>query len=681
MWGNRKREANVTPPTHIMSSDQEQTGQAELYEEEAEMEEQEDEEEDEEENEEDDTDSDDEYSDEDSDDSSLKYGRRVRRAPRSQGLFPHPLDGPQSYRNAMPYREQYLRAFSAAVREKPNWTGKVLDRQLFAKWVREAQLQDNFSSDHAVLTWMPDDIEFAYRELVDEYKPFVEQMKQSGVPIEPDVDCVWRSDGLIDEELRKQLINAVATLENIAEGEKDWHPGSDKQVLDLVHPSLWPVVYGRSLSAIDRKPIQNPRDKESDWEGFSKRFCWLPSEFEVSADGAETKISSYINNLSSPKQKELFYPILERIFAKFVPLFNHVLGDLKAKKHISKKVTADAGHSYWSENMTKLKVEKHQELWDQVLESFAKSEPIDVDFAAASYPRKDDDEEDDRNDQDTIYYYEVRDMGTLCSVHGMWGPPNISEEFKLEGRTAKVIVKLANIVLTPENPSYAGGSWHVEAMLNERIIATGIYYYAQENITDSKLAFRQTINDIPNVMDVEQYSDWPIVYNMQQDGRGIQRVGSVLTKDNRAIAFPNVYQHRVQPFELADPTKPGYRKILVFFLCDPSESHDIPTTRTVLPQQPEHRDEFIQALREGRMGKMPEDVFRLILEEVPPVITREEAEKYRRVLMKERSSYMQDTAMIPFPFAQVKILKYEIAILVLGLKDYGSNSSVNGQAT
>ncbi|KAK6334171.1 hypothetical protein TWF696_002672 [Orbilia brochopaga] len=426
----------------------------------------------------------------------------------------------------MPYREQYIRSFSAAVRDKPNWTEKVLDRSLFVKWVREAQRQNHTAGDHDVLTWVAEDIQFAFQELVDAYKPFVEEMRENGIPIEPDVDCVWRSDSLIDEELRKQLIDAVATLENVAEEEKDWHPGSNKQVLDLVHPSLWPIIYGRSLSAVDRKPIQSPWLKESDREGFSNRFCWLPSEFEVSADGTETKIVSYINNLSSPEQKALFYPIIEKIFTKFVPLFNHVLGDLVAKRYMSEKVHApNAGQSDYLENVTKLELDNHKELFDRILDQFEKSEPMDADFEAATRPRRDSD-----------YYarghaLDVRDMGMIREpALANWSPPQISDEIKLEGKTAKVIVKLANIELTPEKPIYYGGSWHVEAMLNERIIATGIYYYAQENITDSKLGFRQTIRDIPDYTTVQQYSDWPIVHNMGQDGHGIQRVGSITTK-------------------------------------------------------------------------------------------------------------------------------------------------------
>jgi hypothetical protein len=64
-------------------------------------------------------------------------------------------------------------------------------------------------------------------------------------------------------------------------------------------------------------------------------------------------------------------------------------------------------------------------------------------------------------------------------------PPYVS----LRGRTLKVIVKLANIVLTPEKPDYDGGAWHVEDMGNESIVATAIYYYSQANVTQSTLAF------------------------------------------------------------------------------------------------------------------------------------------------------------------------------------------------
>ena len=37
----------------------------------------------------------------------------------------------------------------------------------------------------------------------------------------------------------------------------------------------------------------------------------------------------------------------------------------------------------------------------------------------------------------------------------------------------KVIVKVAEIHLTPDKPKYEGGVWHVEGMKNEDIVSTG----------------------------------------------------------------------------------------------------------------------------------------------------------------------------------------------------------------
>lgn len=49
---------------------------------------------------------------------------------------------------------------------------------------------------------------------------------------------------------------------------------------------------------------------------------------------------------------------------------------------------------------------------------------------------------------------------------------------------------MASIILTPENPKYDGGVWHIEGLRNENIVSTGIYYYHSENITESHLEFR-----------------------------------------------------------------------------------------------------------------------------------------------------------------------------------------------
>lgn len=44
-------------------------------------------------------------------------------------------------------------------------------------------------------------------------------------------------------------------------------------------------------------------------------------------------------------------------------------------------------------------------------------------------------------------------------------PPKFSLKEKYGKRGLQIIVKLANIELTPEKPEYGGGSWHIEGQL------------------------------------------------------------------------------------------------------------------------------------------------------------------------------------------------------------------------
>lgn len=59
----------------------------------------------------------------------------------------------------------------------------------------------------------------------------------------------------------------------------------------------------------------------------------------------------------------------------------------------------------------------------------------------------------------------------------------------LTNRRLQVIVKAANYILQP-GQSYEG-TWHVEGMANEKIAASGIYYYSTTpNLDQTCLAFR-----------------------------------------------------------------------------------------------------------------------------------------------------------------------------------------------
>jgi hypothetical protein len=63
----------------------------------------------------------------------------------------------------------------------------------------------------------------------------------------------------------------------------------------------------------------------------------------------------------------------------------------------------------------------------------------------------------------------------------------------------------------------------------------------------------------------------------------LQNYGNVQTRQGRLLAFPNIFQHRVSPFELVDPTKPGHRRFITLWLVDPTKR--IISTANIPPQQ------------------------------------------------------------------------------------------------
>lgn len=121
---------------------------------------------------------------------------------------------------------------------------------------------------------------------------------------------------------------------------------------------------------------------------------------------------------------------------------------------------------------------------------------------------------------------------------------------------------------------------------------------------------------------------------MRTEETTIQTLGSVLTRSGRLLAFPNVLQHQVQPFKLADPSKPGHRKILAMFLVDPYVR--IPSTANVPPQQMDWWAS--ELLKMDLFNSLPGEIFNLIMEFVGFPFSWEDAVKIRQELMNERGA-------------------------------------------
>lgn len=108
----------------------------------------------------------------------------------------------------------------------------------------------------------------------------------------------------------KKIISEMAKNESI-----DWHPGSNNQVRDIIHPSMYCYVKGTSI---------HYDDTVGDECNESDRYQWLPSEFYISPDGT-TNVATYINNLDEEKHP-LFLNLVEQVFKYFVSPLEKVLG-------------------------------------------------------------------------------------------------------------------------------------------------------------------------------------------------------------------------------------------------------------------------------------------------------------------------------------------------------------------
>jgi hypothetical protein len=116
----------------------------------------------------------------------------------------------------------------------------------------------------------------------------------------------------------------------------------------------------------------------------------------------------------------------------------------------------------------------------------------------------------------------------------------------------------------------------------------------------------------------------------------------VACKTGRLLTFPNLLQHRVLPFKLADPTKPGHRKILALFLVDPGIR--IISTANVPPQQRDWwAEEVVKEFNKGKtgLGKLSTELKEKVFEAVDDFpVGIEEAKRIRLQLMEERSVFV-----------------------------------------
>ena len=537
------------------------------------------------------------------------------------------------------------------------------------------------------------------------------------------------ADHLIGEYLKQEWVQAEEELVAL-QTRKDWHPGSNQQVLDIVHPSLYPIIKGKTKKTQksynlsewnefigllgDEVVTGHAKHVTGERAKYKSNYQWIPAEFNVDKDGKVT-IESYINNLHPIKHKKV-YELIAVIFEQFIGLFNKVLTDLLNPREDMVPETEWTDFTTVLQNIAEYDLgchsgdEEKEEMWllmeadkkddwdydsiDPELEDLSEH-PQMIDLDENSKPLHEEVElspealdrveygkiwseimNDDNLDENTKNFdisdlivdglpkdeeeltVEFQRAGLVFTsfpdVPEPYQAPVVEEAVNLRGKKLQVIVKIAHVILTPENPIYPGGTLHVEGMADESIVSTGIYYFHSENISESSLSFSQptrepyfpyqfeNMNLREEMYTLYDLNTWSKTQLLRADH------GTVETRGNRCIAFPNILMHQLSPFRLTDDTKPGYRKILVFFLIDPAIP--ILSSSQIPPQQSEWISNIYFILFRGIF---PNEIIARIVSFLHLPMTFEEAEVVRIKLMDERKANSSKQGFLawssPFP--------------------------------
>ncbi|EGW29967.1 uncharacterized protein SPAPADRAFT_63589 [Spathaspora passalidarum NRRL Y-27907] len=527
--------------------------------------------------------------------------------------FPHPWCTDFGLFSARSLDDWLIMEISQSLRSKNEWQRKYKDETIASKWKQEIRDQCKNKTNY-----MEEVIDYVFKEL--EWYEELEStlMESSGFEIGCN-EYMAISNSVITWEVKEDLKARVLPLVESFGEALDYHPGSDNKVIDLVHPSLFPLQYDITpVFGKDNKleivkyteEIQHAKINVFN-HAVSKKFQWIPALLKLQDNGKFT-FSSYINNLHPVKHKEL-YSSIEDVFNAIIPGLNYTLSRYASKEHL--RVRVPPGEDAYTEELD----EEKDAIYDRI-----------------------DEMDQDKEEEIEALYDQISDLEkdksrfVLKTIRPNWEENHPVLDQIIDVRTfgsLKVIVKLANIELTPENPSYNGGSWHVEGTINEDIVATVLYYYDMDNISESKLSFRTDYSQ-PNYAQHDAFY-LEHFYGLKDSDLMMKNIGSIEAKENKVVIFPNMYQHHVDSFELKDKTKSGHRKILCFFITDPYNSNVVSSDR-IPPQQKEWWDD--EQLSYLYPDNTKQEILQLKSEsnqEWP--LTLNYARPVREELMKERS--------------------------------------------
>ncbi|KAF1973741.1 hypothetical protein BU23DRAFT_580213 [Bimuria novae-zelandiae CBS 107.79] len=475
----------------------------------------------------------------------------------------------------LPVRELAMMHIMDRLTDKKDWNMKVWDEEIVAKWREEAKAVPDVEFWKIATeedTW--DGLRLdGEEEIIKELRSKAQYYEKTGlIPILDADATIVKSDSLVSPELHQNVYDAFNGLfidQSIA---LDGHPKLNGMVMDLVHPSMYPLIYGRSKIF-----------EEELVDYWNDTYQWLPANVAFNADGT-VKLTSYINNLH-PQKYTGIYRIVESLIEVALHAWDQCLksSPWDSEDEVPGRVSSRFGYP--------------EDPDDHISENWIPSDPKELSHIDVNWDDYDERfvyrlcHDDTEEDKKWRLLRKARiPESTFEDVN--YAPPKgtrLFEKFRETG--LQVIVKMASIELTPEKPDFPAGELtmrQVEGQMNERICATALYYLDSENITTSTLSFRmRTSEELREDISIEQgafgWLEQIWGTGLADDDPCLQNYGSVETRQGRLLAFPNVFQHRVSPFSLVDKTRPGHRRFIALWLVDLYQR--IISTANVPPQQ------------------------------------------------------------------------------------------------
>ncbi|KAJ5086395.1 hypothetical protein NUU61_007702 [Penicillium alfredii] len=544
-----------------------------------------------------------------------------------------------------------------SVTDQPNWRRKIFHPSFISGWC-------------AKFDQLTPHINFKAKNwIIEELQWRAGQHRESGMV--DAFDGIVKSDTAIPENLRRSLMQATRALEDAAGYDKNYRPGTGNTVVDIVDPAMFPFIYGRSAYLPDGvvgvencldyvgagemlKGIEKYSDHMRRWWEFADnightlpfgyqfdtsvqytrenrapfkfrdmptpKFQCLPCDVSFSDDGCH--IESYINNIHPQQHKDL-YKAIEKILTCTIPLWDAVLSQLGPDfKRVQYR---GFGNPHF-----------HQDRPEFGSDSFWDEDHIRKALKGQG--------------QDTFesYKHQVK----------------LRENFHDTG--LQVIVKMVNVELTPDNPVRMGELWHLEGQPNEYICATAVYCYDMDNITPSGLDFRHIQPCFLDCCYNKEYRGWyysPIdtydrywpwcdgidktfgfpfdeercskVYDNFYSSNITRYLGRVLNSPGRLTVYPNIFENQHSGFLLADRSRPGHCKTLVFSLVDPHIR--IISSANVPPQRKDWWEEREQLVVQLLYGRLPVELADMISAQHTDFgIDLEEAKTNRLHFMSQR---------------------------------------------